>query len=370
MASISVEQKAGGERRYVLRYRSPEGDSRKERFTRKAQAEARMAQVEHSKHTGAYVDTKAGRKTFGDYAEEWRKVQVHRPSTAAQVETNLRRHLLPAFGHRPIGAIRPSEVQACIRGRSDVLAPATVEVVYRLAVTIFRAAIADRLIVTSPCVGVKLPKAEPRRVVPLTVEQVEALIDAMPGRYQALVAFVATTGLRQGEAFGVTSDRLDFLRRQVTVDRQIGIVTGAPVLGPPKTRASYRTVPLPQITVDVLAAHLAEYPATGSDGFVFTNDKGEPIRRNRFRDVWRRAARAAELPDWATFHDLRHFYASLLIRHGESVVVVQSRLGHATAAETLDTYSHLWPDSDDRTREAVETAFSTARVQSVSNGAG
>jgi hypothetical protein len=46
--------------------------------------------------------------------------------------------------------------------------------------------------------------------------------------------------------------------------------------------------------------------------------------------------------------------ASLLIRHGESVKTVQARLGHASASETLDTYSHLWPDSDDRTREAVD----------------
>ena len=53
-------------------------------------------------------------------------------------------------------------------------------------------------------------------------------------------------------------------------------------------------------------------------------------------------------------HDLRHFFASLLIRHGESVKTVQARLGHATAAETLDTYAHLWPDSEDRTREAVD----------------
>ena len=56
----------------------------------------------------------------------------------------------------------------------------------------------------------------------------------------------------------------------------------------------------------------------------------------------------------ADFHERRHFYASLLIRHGESVKPVQARLGHASAAETLDTYSHLWPDSDDRTREAVD----------------
>jgi Phage integrase family len=61
-----------------------------------------------------------------------------------------------------------------------------------------------------------------------------------------------------------------------------------------------------------------------------------------------------DVPAATGMHDLRHYYASLLIRHGESVKTVQRRLGHATAAETPDTYSHLWPDSDDRTREAVD----------------
>jgi len=57
------------------------------------------------------------------------------------------------------------------------------------------------------------------------------------------------------------------------------------------------------------------------------------------------------------FHALRHYYASLLIRHGESVTAVQSRLGHKTAKETLDTYAHLWPDSEDRTRAAVDSVL-------------
>jgi hypothetical protein len=66
---------------------------------------------------------------------------------------------------------------------------------------------------------------------------------------------------------------------------------------------------------------------------------------------------ASGLPKGTGFHALRHFYASLLIRHGESVKVVQSRLGHASASETLDTYSHLWPDSEDRTRAAVDSVL-------------
>ena len=76
------------------------------------------------------------------------------------------------------------------------------------------------------------------------------------------------------------------------------------------------------------------------------------------------------MPKGTRFHDLRHFYASLLVRYGESVKVVQVRLGHASAAETLDTYSHLWPDSEDRTRAAVDAAFGSSRVPAVSRASG
>ena len=57
------------------------------------------------------------------------------------------------------------------------------------------------------------------------------------------------------------------------------------------------------------------------------------------------------------FHELRHFYGSLLIARGCSVKAVQTRLGHESAMVTLDTYGHLWPDSDDETRDAVDDAL-------------
>jgi len=101
--------------------------------------------------------------------------------------------------------------------------------------------------------------------------------------------------------------------------------------------------------------HLATF-GTGPDGLLFTNERGRPLRRSAFGTTWR-AAVAAAGPPGVTFHSLRHYYASLLIRPGESVKTVQDRLGHASAVETLDTYSHLWPDSDDRTREAVDAVL-------------
>jgi integrase len=57
---------------------------------------------------------------------------------------------------------------------------------------------------------------------------------------------------------------------------------------------------------------------------------------------------------------MRHYYASLLIRHGESVKTVQARLGHASATETLDEYSHLWGDSEGRTRDAIDSVLGTS----------
>lgn len=194
---------------------------------------------------------------------------------------------------------------------------------------------------------------------PLEVAAVERLIAELQPRLRALVLFAAGTGLRQGECFGLTVDRVDFLRRQVRVDRQLVSATGGkPVFGPPKTQASFRTVPLPEAVIDALAAHLATF-RNRRHQLVFTNRAGDPLRRSAFGTAWHRAARAAELPEGATFHDLRHFYASLLISRNCSIKTVQKRLGHQSATETLDTYSHLWPDSDDETRTAIDSVLRT-----------
>ena len=279
--------------------------------------------------------------------------QIHRSSTAAQAETYLRLHAYPRLGHRPLGAIRRSEIQAWVKDRSSELAPGSAEVVYRWVSTTFKGAVGDRLIASSPCVRIALPKRADTEVVPLSVGEVKLLAAEVPERYRALIVFAAGTGLRQGECFGLTIDRVDFLRRHVRVDRQlIAARAGVPEFGPPKSKAGFRTVPMPEVVGSALAAHLARH-GPGQSGLVFTNTHVKPLRRNTAGQMWHTAATKAALPGWATFHDLRHFYASLLIARGCSVKAVQKRLGHQSAMETLDTYGHLWPDSDDETRDAV-----------------
>ena len=110
--------------------------------------------------------------------------------------------------------------------------------------------------------------------------------------------------MRQVECFGLTVDRVDFLRRTVRVDRQLVTVNRRPpFLSPPKTLASVRTVPLPQVVVDVLAAHLAAFPAP-AEGLVFVTDAGPPIGPSAFGGM------CGELPPRRQAHPLAPGFTS------------------------------------------------------------
>ena len=81
---------------------------------------------------------------------------------------------------------------------------------------------------------------------------------------------------------------------------------------------------------------------------------GQPLDAARWGYYFRRARPRAGLSDSITFHDLRHFFASVLIASGCSIEQVQMALGHDSARITLDTYAHLIPGDEDRVREAID----------------
>ena len=313
--------------------------------------------VEHSKLTVGYVHPTAGKATFRTFAESRRGIQLYRPGTAQSVEQQLRLHVYPHIGQRPIGAVRPSELEAMVHHLSTTLEASTVHVVFGRVVAVFRAAVRDRLIAVSPCAGVRLPAAASSSLLPVLTTPDVLASAALPERDGARVIFRSATGLRPSELFGLAQDRVGFLSRSVTVDQQLVRATRSVALGPLKTRSSYRTVPLPQVAADRLAAHLARWPTHRELGLVFCNERGGPIQQSPFSVMWANARRRAGVPDWATPHDLRHFFATALIHSGASVKVVEARLGHASAKTTLDVYGHLFPDEEDRTRAAIDAAL-------------
>lgn len=304
----------GQGKRWRARYEDPSGNERSEMFARKQDAERFLTSVSADVLRGAYVDPSAGKVTFADFAQRWLEAQTFGESSREATELRLRLHATGHFGDRELRTIKPSTIQAWLRGLQHELSPTYVRVIFTNVSAVFAAAVDDGLIAANPCQAksVRLPKREQRKVEPWTRAQVRAVIEALPDRYRALAVVAAGCGLRQGEAFGLRVRDVDFLRRRILVEQQVKLLHGRVTIDRPKGGKT-RTVPLPDGVAAELAEHLRRFPAE-PDELVFTSREAKPINRNHFNPyTWRPAVEAAG--DGARPRE-RHARPSPLLRLG------------------------------------------------------
>lgn len=348
--------------RWLCTYYDAGGRKRARSFRRKLDAERFLATTQTDQLRGTWVDPEAGRVTLRAYAERWLSLRDIRPTTRERYADYLT--YIDRLGSAPLRDIETSTVREWQAGLVPGLAVSTANTIRGVFVSILNDAVTDGKITRNPFDGIRRLKPPPRApVVPLAVPVVFGIADRIAERYRAAVIVGIGAGLRRGEAFALCVDCVDFLRRTIRVHAEHGGVVqqgGTYRLGPPKTAASVRVVPVHEAVIDALAAHVAKFPPV--DGLIFTTARGGIVGRGTFLAAW--TAEKTGAPAGSRFHDLRHFYASTLIEAGESVKVIQARLGHATAAETLDTYGHLWPDSEHTTRAAFDAVFNPKPVAS------
>lgn len=265
-------------------------------------------------------------------------------------------------------------MQALLRALQQDLAPSFVRVVFVHLSAVLSAAVDDEKIIKNPCKAssIKVPRLNPRKIEPWSIEQVHAVRDALPERYRICATLAAGAGLRHGELLGLAVDDVDFLRHTIHVRRQAKIGKGHVVFAFPKGRKT-RDVPLPEHVALELAAHITRFPTADvtlpwdrPDGdpyraaLLVTRHDDSPMKAPHFNTyVWTPALKAAGVPSGREngLHALRHWYASVLLDAGESIKAVSEYLGHASAAFTLATYTHLMPTSEQRTRKAVDLAL-------------
>ena len=348
-----------GEGRWRARYRDPDGRERSRTFGRRIDAERWLTSVEHAKLSGGYVDPANGRVRFDEWAAEWLDEPSKRPSAYARDETIVRVHLVPTLGNRAIGTITPADVQGLVTAWTGKAAPRTVRRQYGVLRAILNSAVANELIVRSPCRGIRLPAVMQTVRHVVEADELAALADAMGG-YGPMAYLGAVLGLRWGECAGLRVGRLDFLRSTLEVAEHLTRGPGGRmVMGPPKSQAGRRTMAVPEPLMALLADHLARRGLTGADSaeFVFTAPQGGPLDYAHFRRrVWDPATAIAGLQGLA-FHDLRRANATALVLEGVDLKTAQTRLGHSEPRLTLAVYAQATTAADVAAAEALGTRF-------------
>lgn len=339
--------------KWRARYRDESGQEITRHFDRRVDAQFWLDQIIASVITGTYADPRAGQITFAAFYGEWSARQVWVPGTV--VAMALAARTVP-FSDKPMRLIRRSDVEVWIKSMdARGLAPGTVKTRYVNVRSVFRAAVKDRVIGMDPTDDVRLPRrrrADAAMTIPAP-EDVGLIMSVADTQVRTFIALCAFAGLRLGEAAGVQLGDVDFIRKQLKVTRQVQRALDASTEIRAPKYGSERVVHLADGVIDLIAEHIAEVGTAGDERWLFSQG-GEPVHQNSVGYWWRKTLEAAGLSG-IKLHDLRHFYASGLIAAGCDVVTVQRSLGHAKATTTLDTYAHLWPTAEDRTRAAAQS---------------
>ena len=294
--------------------------------------------------------------TVGSWLEVWMenyaKVKL-RPSTFKTSQGFLKNHIKPQIGSIPLDKLTTIHIQRFYNNlqksgrvqrknfpelKDKSLSPRVVRGVHTLLRNCLEQAVAERLILSNPAQGCKLPQLEKKEMKILPQEKIGMYL-AEAERRGLLAAFYLelTTGLRRGELLALQWADLDTESKTLSVTKQVNRINGELVVSPPKTRNSVRTLAVPQQAVDLL---ITEHKKHSRNPYLFPSPKTgtmyDPDAFRRTHDKILKAIGAERI----RFHDLRHTFATLSLKSGVDVKTLSGALGHYSAGFTLNTYTH------------------------------
>ena len=212
----------------------------------------------------------------------------------------------------------------------------------------------------------KLPRLSSEHIDPLSREEARRLLEAAVGdRLEALYVLALNTGMRQGELLALKWDDVDLKSGVLRVRRTLTKVGKTYATGELKTKNSRRVIRLTPAAVGALQGHLSrqleKMEHMGSlyqpGGLVFATEAGTIINSSNLRNRSLKPLLSAAALWPIRFHDLRHTCATLLLSKNVNPKIVSEMLGHASVSITLDVYSHLMPDMQEKAAKALQEAL-------------
>lgn len=318
--------------------------------------------------TGTFVD--ASPLTVGTFLVQWLENSAKprvREKTLADYTRLARSYLIPPLGHRKLSELTAAEIQSVYaKMQRDGLSPRSIRYAHSVLHGALEQAVRWNMLARNVSKLVDLPRHERREMNALSREEATAFLRASSGtQWDALWVLLLTTGLRPGEALALKW--ADIESGKIRVQRALTRSGTNYSLVEPKTPRARRVVTLPKSAAESLNTHrlrqieerLKAGPLWVDNDLIFTTRKGNPLDyrllvQRHFKPLLRGNNLRQIRP-----YDLRHSCATLLLGAGENVKVVSERLGHASAALTLDVYSHVLPDMQQAAAERLEKMLFT-----------
>lgn len=348
------------EARYTAGYDPGTGKQIQRTITGKTQKEVaqKLKAATAAIDSGTYIAP--SKQTVGEWLDTWADTYLGgvKPFTVASYKTQIKNHIKPAMGAVRLEALDTPTIQRFYnelgkeRDGKPGLSPKTVKNIHGVLHKALQQAISAGLIRYNPADACTLPRIEKADIHPLDELETKDFLAAIKGHeFETLYTVTLFTGMREGEALGLSWDCVNFtagtilIRQQLQKEKKKG---GAYVLVSLKNDKPRSISPAPWV-MDILRKHRAAQAAAqlragalwrNPDNLVFTNEIGGHLVAWTVTKKFKRIVAGIGRPD-ARFHDLRHSYAVAAIRSGDDIKTVQDNLGHATASFTLDVYGHV-----------------------------
>jgi integrase len=353
---------------WVLDYRDQNGKRHIETFRRQKDAVAREAEVRLDIKQGTHVAPSES-PTVAEAAGQWIarvKAQGREETTLQQYEQHVRTHIVPHLGRTKLAKLTPPAIE---KYRDQYLLAKLSRPLARKVLTSLKSLLkAAKYSHVAADVSIgsvsRERRLEPGIDIPTTDEIKRLVAAASTPRQKALLLTAALTGLRASELRGLRWRDVDLKVGELHVRQRADRFL---TIGQPKSKAASRTVPLPPELVSALKTWKLACPIGEAD-LVFPSSTGKVEYHVTMLHGVETVMRAAGVVERATgkpkyaMHAFRHFFASWCInpkeRGGRELPpkVVQQMLGHSSIVMTLDTYSHLFPQGNDRTELAAASS--------------
>jgi integrase len=377
MASVRKRrwQKAGQEKEaWVVDYHDQYGKRRLKTFVRKKEADAFLVSAQHEVSQGIHAPGSAS-ISVARVAEDWLTAKEHEglePHTLRSYRSQVSHHVAPLVGHEKLANLTRPKIEAVkeelLRTRSRATARSAIQTIR----TILSYAQANGFVAQNVAVNVRVKElSRHKRKLRIGTdipsrEEIRKILSLAEGRWRPLLVTAVFTGMRASELRGLTWSNVDFETKRIHVTQR---ADERNVIGPPKSPAGWREIPMTLVVENTLKEWKLGCPA-GDLNLVFPNTVG---RVERLPNIHRRCLTPIQIQARIVneqgrqkygMHALRHFFASWLIQGEEegglgfSPKRAQAILGHQSIQMTFDTYGHLFPREDVHQKMAAgETAI-------------